>query len=134
MLFACRGVHPPPRRVAQALQLGRQPLALRTSFRHEASHACARTVVGKPEGPLGKRCASALLKLAGPYGLPQKEGLAIALNLSHDEFADMVGCSRPMANRELKQLEAKGLIRMTCSQFVIIDLKALRAVATSDNR
>lgn len=79
--------------------------------------------------PLGQRCASALLHLAEPYGLPRGQGLAISLKLSQDEFADMVGCSRPMANRELKLLEGRGLIRMTYSHFVILDLEALRAIA-----
>ena len=79
--------------------------------------------------PLGKRCARALLQLAEPYGLPRGKDLAISLKLSQDEFADMVGCSRPMANRELKQLEAKGLIRLTYSHFVILDIAALRAAA-----
>jgi CRP-like cAMP-binding protein len=79
--------------------------------------------------PLTQRCAIALLHLAEPYGLPREEGLAISLKLSQDEFADMVGCSRPVANRELKQLESKGLIRTTYSHFVILDLQGLRAVA-----
>lgn len=79
--------------------------------------------------PLGQRCAIALLQLAEPYGLPREEGLAISLKLSQDEFADMVGCSRPMANRELKQLEAKGIIRTTYSHFVILDPTSLRAIA-----
>ena len=80
--------------------------------------------------PLAQRCANALLQLADPYGLPRDDGLAISLKLSQDEFADMVGCSRPMANRELKQLEASGVIRMTYSHFVILDLDGLRKVAT----
>jgi CRP-like cAMP-binding protein len=79
--------------------------------------------------PLGQRCVRALIQLAEPYGLQRGKDLAISLKLSQDEFADMVGCSRPMANRELKQLEAKGLIRLTYSHFVILDIAALRAVA-----
>jgi len=77
--------------------------------------------------PLAQRCAGALLHLAEPFGLPRADGLAISLKLSQDEFADMVGCSRPMANRELKQLESQGVIRMTYSHFVILDIEALRA-------
>lgn len=81
--------------------------------------------------PVAQRCASALLHLAAPFGLPRDDGLAISLKLSQDEFADMVGCSRPVVNRELKQLEAQGVIRMTYSHFVITDLTALRAQADS---
>ncbi|MEJ8858176.1 Crp/Fnr family transcriptional regulator [Variovorax robiniae] len=79
--------------------------------------------------PLTQRCASALLHLAAPYGLPRDGGLEISLKLSQDEFADMVGCSRPVINRELKQLEAQGLIRMTYSHFVIVEPAALRRLA-----
>lgn len=81
--------------------------------------------------PLSQRCANALLHLADPYGLPRADGLAISLKLSQDEFADMVGCSRPMANRELKQLEGNGVIRMTYSHFVILDLDKLRSIASA---
>jgi CRP-like cAMP-binding protein len=80
---------------------------------------------------MAQRCASALLHLATPYGLPREDGLAISLKLSQDEFADMLGCSRPVINRELKQLEARGVIRMTYSHFVITNLEALREQATN---
>ncbi|SCU86371.1 Crp/Fnr family transcriptional regulator [Cupriavidus necator] len=79
--------------------------------------------------PLRQRCAQTLLHLVSPYGVPASEGVAISLKLSQEELADMIGCSRPMANRELKGLEKDGAIRMTYSHYVITDLERLRAIA-----
>jgi CRP-like cAMP-binding protein len=80
---------------------------------------------------LRQRCASALLQLVGPYGEAGEEGVSISLKLSQEELADMVGCSRPMINRELKQLEEDGAIRTTYSHYVVTDLKLLQAIATA---
>jgi CRP-like cAMP-binding protein len=75
-----------------------------------------------------ERCARTLLHLADPYGMPRPEGIAISLKLSQDEFADMVGRSRPIVNRELKQLEKDGIIRTTYSHFLILDVKRLEEI------
>ncbi len=40
----------------------------------------------------------------------------------------MIGCSRPMVNRELKSLEKEGVIRMTYSHYVIQDVDRLRSI------
>lgn len=40
----------------------------------------------------------------------------------------MVGCSRPVVNRQLKQLERERVIRTTYSHFVVLDVAALRAI------
>lgn len=77
---------------------------------------------------LRQRCARTLLYLVGPWGMPRPEGVAISLKLSQDEFADMVGRSRPVVNRELKNLEREGIIRTTYSHFVILDVAALERV------
>lgn len=79
--------------------------------------------------PLRQRCAQTLLQLVSPYGIPAPQGVAISLKLSQEELADMIGCSRPMANRELKGLEKDGAIRMTYSHYVITDIERLRAIA-----
>jgi CRP/FNR family transcriptional regulator, cyclic AMP receptor protein len=80
---------------------------------------------------LRQRCASALLQLVEPYGETGKEGVSISLKLSQEELADMVGCSRPMINRELKQLELDGAIKTTYSHYVVTDLKLLQTVASA---
>lgn len=79
--------------------------------------------------PLRQRCARALLGLVEAYGLLRTEGISISLKLSQDEFADMLGRSRPIINRELKQLEREGVIQTTYSHFVVLDLQRLQAIA-----
>jgi CRP-like cAMP-binding protein len=77
---------------------------------------------------LRQRCASLLLQLIEPYGSQESNGVAISLKLSQEEFAFMVGCSRPMLNRELKQLESEGAIRTTYSHYVITNAELLRSI------
>jgi len=77
---------------------------------------------------LKQRCARALLQLAASHGRPAGQGVAILLKLSQEELADMVGCSRPVLNRELKLLERDGLIEMAYSHFRIADPARLRAL------
>ncbi len=81
---------------------------------------------------LRERCARVLLHLAEPYGTPESGGVAISLKLSQDEFADMVGKSRPPVNRELKQLEREGLIRTTYSHFIILNIDALQKIVRGE--
>lgn len=80
---------------------------------------------------LRQRCARTLLHLVEPYGRTNKEGVTISLKLSQEELADMVGCSRAMINRELKQLEQDGAITMTYSHYVIRDPTILESIASS---
>lgn len=77
---------------------------------------------------LNQRCARALLQLSKAYGRPTGEGVAIALKLSQEALADMVGCSRPVLNRELKLLEREGFITMRYSHYVISDPARLRTL------
>lgn len=77
---------------------------------------------------LRQRCASMLLQLSDPYGAMEADGVAISLRLSQEEMAFMVGCSRPMINRELKQFEREGAIRKTYSHLVVTDAALLRSI------
>jgi CRP/FNR family transcriptional regulator, cyclic AMP receptor protein len=81
---------------------------------------------------LRQRCASALLQLVEPYGEVGSQGVSISLKLSQEELADMVGCSRPMINRELKELEQDGAIKTTYSHYVVTNLALLQAIASAD--
>ncbi|MDE2577716.1 MAG: Crp/Fnr family transcriptional regulator [Hyphomicrobiales bacterium] len=79
--------------------------------------------------PLRSRCARLLLSLVELYGASRPHGYLITLKLSQEEFADMLGRSRQSVNKELRMLESEGLIKTNYSQFVIVDLPALQAVA-----
>lgn len=79
--------------------------------------------------PLRARCARLLLSLVEPYGASRPHGYLITLKLSQEEFADMLGRSRQSVNKELRALEAEGLIKTNYSQFIIQNLPALQEVA-----
>ena len=79
--------------------------------------------------PLRARCARLLLRLVEPHGAARPDGHLITLKLSQEEFADMLGRSRQSVNKELRTLETDGLIKTNYSQFIILDLPTLQAVA-----
>lgn len=78
---------------------------------------------------LRARCARLLLMLADAHGLPRPSGVALTIKLSQEEFADLLGRTRQSVNRELKQFEREGLIRMEYLRFTVCDVAALRAIA-----
>jgi CRP-like cAMP-binding protein len=79
--------------------------------------------------PLRARCIRLLLTLVDSHGVEGPEGCIITLKLSQEEFAEMLGRSRQSVNKELRSLESEGLIKTNYSQFVIPDLRKLKAVA-----
>lgn len=79
--------------------------------------------------PLRARCARLLLSLVELYGASRPHGYLITLKLSQEEFADMLGRSRQSVNKELRMLETEGLIKTNYSQFIILNLPTLQAVA-----
>lgn len=81
---------------------------------------------------LRKRCLLVLLQLADKFGVESVHGIAIGLKLSQEEVADIVGCSRPKVNSEIKELERLGLIEVLYKCIHIVDYERLRALAVSD--
>lgn len=79
--------------------------------------------------PVRQRCARALVGMIGPYGRRGEDGIAITLKISRDEFSDMLGRTRQVVGKELRQLEDEGVIRSMYSHFVIIDEAGLRRIA-----
>ncbi len=60
--------------------------------------------------PMAVRVARRLLDLCETHGVPVTEGLMIDLRLSQVDLAQMLGLARQSINREVKALEAAGLI------------------------
>jgi CRP-like cAMP-binding protein len=79
--------------------------------------------------PLRQRVAGMLLHLASQFGMIRSDGIHLSLKVSQDQLSEYVGCSRPILNRELKQLEQVGLIKVHYSQVVILDESRLIATA-----
>lgn len=84
--------------------------------------------------PLEQRLAKQLLSLAGTYGRNEEGGaIHIDLHLPQDALAQMLGASRQRVNQALKAWERDGLLRQRYGQVVLCQVKALQALAASQN-
>lgn len=96
--------------------------------------ARSRTLYGNlaAEGLLDTRAriARLLLMLFEQHGIRGEHGLEIGLRFTQDDFAAMLGVSRQSLNRELRGLEAEGVITLAYSRIGLRDVDALRAAAT----
>ena len=77
---------------------------------------------------LATRIARRLRELAESHGAPEGGGTRIALPLTQEELARMVGASREAVNRSLKVLVARDLVRTTRRGLLIPDPAALTPV------
>ncbi|MBU3135426.1 Crp/Fnr family transcriptional regulator [Clostridium gasigenes] len=68
-----------------------------------------------------KRVAAKLWKLSKDYGVENKEGTLIDLNISVTYLADMFGTPRETISRALKILQNEGLIIWRSKQIVVIN-------------
>ena len=71
------------------------------------------------------RIISLLLYLSEKFGKETQEGIKINLPLSHQEIAKWVGLERETVTRQLKALNAKGLIKYMRRKITITDTKVL---------
>jgi CRP-like cAMP-binding protein len=74
--------------------------------------------------PIAQRLARRLTLMAEGYGA--RHGDRRAVEVSQDQLAMMVSTSRQTANQVLKELEQKGLIRLSYGSIEILDLDGLR--------
>jgi len=74
-----------------------------------------------------ERLVLALLKLGSAHGVEQGEETAIALPLTHQILADMIGTSRETVTRDLRRLKREGAVTQRGRTLVLqpIRLKAL---------
>ena len=82
--------------------------------------------------PLQGRLARHLILLLDQHGQPAEEGVDLALNVPQESLADMLATTRQRLNRELKAMEAEGILRLAYRRILVLDAEALRrrAVAT----
>lgn len=78
--------------------------------------------------PLENRLARQLLQLARRFGQRDTAGLRIALKLSQQDVADLLGASRQRVNAGLKKLERSGVLRVSAGRWEVRDLEALEAL------
>ncbi len=80
--------------------------------------------------PMKDRLARILSRLAYSFGTAETTGATRLEGVTHESLARMLGSTREGVSRELKQLEAAGLVRREYGRILIPDLPAL--IAASD--
>jgi CRP/FNR family cyclic AMP-dependent transcriptional regulator len=77
--------------------------------------------------PLPVRLAQRILELLTFYGVvDDKPGILIDMHLPQEDLAKMLGVSRQAISRELKRLEAEGIIELAYGQLRVLDKAALQ--------
>jgi CRP/FNR family cyclic AMP-dependent transcriptional regulator len=71
------------------------------------------------------RLAHVLLELIESTGAPEASGVSIRAKLTHQELANLVGCSRETVSTLLGQFRERGLIRTEGRSIIVLDKPAL---------
>ena len=81
------------------------------------------------------RLSQVLLALCDNYGIPAGDGhgVVIAVNLTHEDLAHMVGASRQWVTTTLDRFQKKGIVRIRKRQLVFLRPDLLRAQEAHQN-
>jgi CRP-like cAMP-binding protein len=80
--------------------------------------------------PLAVRVSRRLVLFAERYG-EWTDRSSRMVDVRQEQLATMLSVSRQTVNQALKELEAKGLVRLAYGKVEIVDLEALRRLATT---
>lgn len=75
------------------------------------------------------RLADLLLDLAARFGVQAEHGTHIALRLTQQQLADMIGTNRETVNRYLGQFQDASLISLRTRDIAIVNAEGLREIA-----
>ncbi|MBI4577360.1 MAG: Crp/Fnr family transcriptional regulator [Planctomycetes bacterium] len=73
------------------------------------------------------RIVSRLFELARKYGKEVEDGTEIDLEITHQEFAEMVGTNRESVSKLIGQFKKEGSLRAENRRFVLVDPEKLAA-------
>lgn len=71
------------------------------------------------------RLANLLLELSKSEGVPDGTGIRIRVKITHQEMANLIGCSRETVSTTLGHFRDDGLIRMEARTITVLDPHAL---------
>lgn len=74
---------------------------------------------------IDKKLCAKLWKLCKDYGVQEKEGTLIDMNLSITYLADMLGSTRETISRAMKGFEKKGMIKFVGKKILVRDTREL---------
>jgi CRP-like cAMP-binding protein len=75
------------------------------------------------------RLAAVLLRLAEEYGEEQDRGIRLALRLTHQDLANMIGSTRETVTMMVNRFRDEGLLAVDQRILIILDRDRLRAIA-----
>jgi CRP/FNR family transcriptional regulator, cyclic AMP receptor protein len=75
------------------------------------------------------KLAELLLRLGNEYGVQSGRGTLVALKITHQEMANLIGSTRETVSLTLSMFEKKGLIQTDGRKVIISDREGLRALA-----
>jgi CRP-like cAMP-binding protein len=84
-------------------------------------------------GDVRERLAATLLNLATRFGEPEDEAMKIALQLSREELAEMIGASTETTIRQLSEFREQGIVSNSGRRIRLDDPERLARIARVTN-
>ncbi len=78
---------------------------------------------------VGAKLAELLLELGLQHGVEDGRGIVIALKITHQEMANLIGSTRETVSLTLSQFKRKGLIQNEGRRVILADREGLKALA-----
>jgi CRP/FNR family cyclic AMP-dependent transcriptional regulator len=75
------------------------------------------------------KLADLLLRLGNDFGVDDARGTLLALKITHQEMANLIGSTRETVSLTLSQFKRKGLIRTDGRKVIIADREGLKALS-----
>jgi CRP-like cAMP-binding protein len=100
--------------------------------RLELHVSCHETATDSVElGPRRARIAETLLELTRDVGETCTHGFAVDVRITQQDLADLVGASRQMVNRILREMFRDFYLKKAGAYICILDVERLRVLAES---
>jgi len=77
---------------------------------------------------VNSKLAELLLKLSKSYGVDDDRGTMVAIKMTHQEMANLIGSTRETVSLTLSQFKRKKLIQTDSRKVIITDREGLRAL------
>lgn len=97
---------------------GSQVLAIVEKNNEQWIQLCSR-FLGFLTMTVRSRLAHAIKEISDTFGIDDARGKLISLKLSHEDFAELVGASRPMVSKHLKELAQAGAFAKVSGRYIV---------------
>ena len=78
---------------------------------------------------VNSKLAELLIRLSIEYGVDDARGVLVALKITHQEMANLIGSTRETVSLTLSQFRRKGLIQTEGRKVIIADKEGLKALS-----